>query len=184
MKEKSVVLISAAVIISALGFMFAASPKDSTLKIGYVNSTLILGQLPDAQAAQRKIDALVKAWGDTVDQMTAEYQGKVDSYQKQAAMMTDQAKQQAQQEIGTLQQQILAYRQQKMSQGGELDITQQKLMKPIRDKVYTVIARVARDQKMQYVLDKNDNIAVVLYADPAYDITYKVLDILNQQATK
>ncbi len=181
MKEKSLVLISAAVILSALGFMFAASPKDSTLKIGYVNSANILEQLPDAQASQRKLDALMKAWSDTVDMMSRQYQDKLDSYNKQSAMMTDQAKQQAQQEITNFQQQILAYRQQKVAQGGELDQTREKLLKPIRDKVYGVIAQVAKEQKMQFVLDKREDLAVILYADPEFDLTYKVLDILNRQ---
>jgi outer membrane protein len=180
-KEKSVVLISTFVILSALGFMFAASPNNSTLKIGYVNSATILDQVPDAQAAQRKLDALMKAWSDTVNQMSQQYQEKADSYQKQAAMMTDQAKQAAQQDLSNLQQQILQYRQEKVAQGGELDQTREKLMKPIRDRVYKVIAQVAKDQKMQYVFDKRDELAVILYADPSFDLTYKVLDILNRQ---
>ncbi len=184
MKEKFIVLLSSAVILSALGFMFAAAPKSDALKIGYVNSTVVLNQLPDAQAAQRKLDALMKAWSDTVDQMSKEYQTKVDSYTKQAAMMTDAAKQQAQQDINNLQQQILAYRQEKVGQGGELDQTRELLLKPIRDKVYGVIAQVAKEQKMQFVFDKNDQAAVILYADKDYDLTYKVLDILTRQGMK
>jgi len=180
-KEKLVVLLSSAIILSALGFMFAASPKDSSTKVGYVNSVVILNQLPDAQAAQRKLDALMKAWSDTVNQMSQQYQTKIDSYQKQAAMMTDQAKQQAQQDINNLQQQILAYRQEKVGQGGELDQDRDSLMKPIRDRVYSVIAKVAKDQHMDFVLDKREDLAVVLYADPTYDLTYKVLDILSRQ---
>jgi len=180
-KEKSVVLISTVVILSALGFMFAASPNAPQLKIGYVNSATILDQIPEAQAAQRKLDALMKAWSDTVNQMSQQYQEKADSYQKQSAMMTDQAKQAAQQDLANLQQQILQYRQEKVAQGGELDQTREKLMKPIRDKVYKVIAEVAKDQKMQYVFDKRDELAVILYADPSFDLTYKVLDILNRQ---
>ncbi|MCL5021628.1 MAG: OmpH family outer membrane protein [Bacteroidetes bacterium] len=184
MKEKFIVLLSSAIILSALGFMFAVSPKNEPLKIGYVNSATILNQLPDAQGAQRKLDALMKAWSDTVDQMSKEYQTKVDSYTKQSAMMTDQAKQQAQQDINALQQQILAYRQEKVGQGGELDQTRELLLKPIRDKVYGVIARVAKAEKMQFVLDKSDQAAVILYADPDYDLTYKVLDILTRQVVK
>ena len=180
MKEKFIVLLSSAVILSALGFMFAVSPKDAPMKIGYVNSATILDQLPEAQAAQRKLDGLMKAWSDTVNQMSTEYQNKVDAYTKQEGMMTDQAKQQAQQEINGLQQQILAYRQQKVGQGGELDQMREKLLKPIRDKVYKVIAQVAKGEKMQYVLDKREDLAVVMYADPSYDLTYKVLDILSR----
>jgi outer membrane protein len=180
-KEKFAILISVAVILSALGFMFAAAPSNAPLKIGYVNSMIILNQLPEAQAAQRKLDALMKAWSDTVDQMSQEYQQKVDSYTKQAAMMTDQAKQQAQQELQNLQQKILAYRQEKIAQGGEYDQERDKLMKPIRDRVISVIAQVAKEQRMQYVIDKREDLAVVLYADPNYDLTYKVLDVLNRQ---
>ncbi len=181
MKEKFIVLLSSAVILSALGFMFAAAPKNEPLKIGYVNSSTILNQLPDAQAAQRKLDALMKAWSDTVDQMSKDYQAKVDSYSKQSAMMTTQAKEQAQNEINQLQQQILAYRQQKVGQGGELDQTREQLLKPIRDRVYSVIARVAKAQRMQFVFDKSDQAAILLYADPDYDLTYKVLDLLTRQ---
>ncbi|MGC8594228.1 MAG: OmpH family outer membrane protein [Candidatus Kryptoniota bacterium] len=181
MKEKSIVLLSAAVIISALGFMFAYSPKEEPLKIGYVNSGTILDQLPAAQAAQRKLDAMMKAWSDTLDQMTKAYQAKLDNYTKQAQMMTDQAKQQAQQELAQLQQNIYNYRQSKIGQGGELEQQREILLKPIRDKVYGVIAQVAKEQKMQFVFDKRDEIAIILYADPQFDLTYKVLDVLNRQ---
>lgn len=180
-KEKYAVLISVAVILSALGFMFAASPNNAPLKIGYVNSMTILNQLPEAQAAQRKLDALMKAWSDTVDQMSQQYQQKIDSYTKQSAMMTDQAKQQAQQDLQNLQQQIIQYRQEKIAQGGEYDQARDNLMTPIRNKVVGVIAQLAKEQKMQYVIDKREDLAVVLYADPSYDLTYKALDILNRQ---
>jgi Skp family chaperone for outer membrane proteins len=48
--------------------------------------------------------------------------------------------------------------------------------------VYGVIAQVAKEQKMQFVFDKRDEIAIILYADPQFDLTYKVLDILNRQS--
>ncbi|MFZ1081011.1 MAG: OmpH family outer membrane protein [Candidatus Kryptoniota bacterium] len=181
MKEKSVVLISVAVILSALGFMFAVSPNNTPLKIGYVNSVVILNQLPEAQAAQRKLDALMKSWSDTVNQMSQDYQSKVDAYTKQSAMMTDQAKQQAQQDLSTQQQQILAYRQEKVAQGGEYDQYREKLMKPIRDRVVSVITQVAKEQKMQYVIDSREDLAVILYAEKDFDITYDVLKILNRE---
>lgn len=54
-------------------------------------------------------------------------------------------------------------------------------MKPIRDKVYGVIGQVAKEKKMQYVFDKRDELAVILYADKEFDITYDVLKILNRE---
>ena len=53
----------------------------------------------------------------------------------------------------------------------------------MKAKVYKAIQEVAKEENMKFVLDKTGD-AVVLYADPAYDITYKVLDKLKRGTTK
>ena len=54
-------------------------------------------------------------------------------------------------------------------------------MKPIRDRVVSVITQVAKEQKMQYVIDSREDLAVILYAEKDFDITYDVLKILNRE---
>lgn len=179
-KGRGFSLVSAAIILTTLGFMFAASPANRELKIGYVNSSTILGLLPGAQAAQASLDTLVQEWSDTLDQMSQEYQTKVSDYSKQTDMMTPQAKEAAQNAIATLQQRIASYRQAKVGTGGELDQKREELLKPIRARIYNAIALVAKEQGMQFVFDKNNQVAQLLYADPYYDITYKVLDVLTR----
>ncbi len=180
-REALPVVLSALIILLTLGFMFAESPRDQSLKIGYVDSSTILGLLPDAQAAQAKLDTLVQDWSDTLKQMSTEYQTDVNDYTRQAAMLTERAKQEQQEQINNLLQKMQAYRQKTIGQGGILDQTRERMMKPIRQRVYKAIAVVARREGMQLVLDKNEQIPVVLYADPFYDITYKVLDVLSRQ---
>ncbi|NNG26892.1 MAG: OmpH family outer membrane protein, partial [Ignavibacteriaceae bacterium] len=41
------------------------------------------------------------------------------------------------------------------------------------------IEQVAKDEAMQFVLDKSGDI-ILLYADAAFDITFKVLDKLKR----
>ncbi len=43
-------------------------------KIGYVDSQIILTQLPEAIKAQSDLDALTKMWSDQLDSMTLGYQ--------------------------------------------------------------------------------------------------------------
>ncbi len=171
---------STGIIILTLGFMFATAPASSEMKIGYVDSATILNLLPAAQSVQAKLDTLVQDWSDTIDQMSKKYQKDVDNYERQSDLMSPQAKQRAQNQISDLEQEIISYRQARVGQGGELDKVRAQLLKPVTTRLYAAIARVARQDGLQYVLDKNDETAVVLYADPYYDITYKVMDLLTR----
>lgn len=177
------VLLSTVVVISTLGFMFAESPANARLKIGYVDSSTILSLLPSAQAAQAKLDTLVQDWSDTINQMSKEYQTKVDNYTKQSGMMTRQAKLEAQNSIASLQQEITNYRQAKVGTGGELDSIRHRLLKPIRARIYKAIAEIAKREGMEFIFDKNKQLPVVLYADPYYDVTYKVLGLLRRSGS-
>lgn len=175
------VLLPAAIVLATLGFMFAESPANSSLKIGYVNSSTILNLLPAAQTVQSQLDTLVQEWSDTINQMSKKYQTKVNDFERQSSLMTPEAKQREQREIADLQQKIVAYREERVGQGGELAKIRDQLLKPIRSKIMKAVAQVARSHRMQYVLDNNQQTAVLLFADPRYDLTYEVLDKLTRQ---
>lgn len=179
-RGKLPILLSTAVIISTLGFMFANSPVDTNLRIGYVDSSTILNLLPSAQAVQAKLDTLVQDWSDTINQMSNKYQEEVNSFERQSGILTPDARLRDQHVIAALQQRIVAYRQSKVGQGGALDSTRHQLLQPIRASIYNAIAQVAKKERMQFVFDKNSQVAIVLYADPYYDITYKVLGVLTR----
>lgn len=174
------VFLPAAAVLLTLGFMFADSPANSRIKIGYVNSSTILNLLPAAQTVQSQLDTLVQEWSDTINQMSNEYQTKVNDLERQSGLMTPEAKQREQAQIAGLQRRIAAYRQYRIGQGGELDKIRAQLLKPVRSRILKAVAEIARKHRMQYVLDKNDQIAAVLFADPRYDLTYEVLDLLTR----
>ncbi len=174
------VILSTLIVLSTLGLMFAESPRDSEMRVGYVDSSTILGLFPAARAAQAKLDTLIQDWSDTLSRMSKQYRDEVTTFGKQSAMMTVQARTREQQEINILLRKMQNYRLETVGQGGELDRARARLMKPIRSSVYSAIAVVAKRERMKFVLDKNNQIPVVLYADPYYDITYKVLDLLTR----
>ena len=78
-------------------------------KIGYVDSQIILTQLPEAIKAQSDLDVLTKRWSDQLDSMTLGYQQLLTDYQKQAATMTDEQKLSKQQELIAMEQKILGF---------------------------------------------------------------------------
>lgn len=150
------------------------------IKIGYVDSEVILTQYPEAIKAQGDLDAITASWSAQLDSMTLAYQQKLADYQKQANTMPDEQKLAAQQELVGMEQNILDFRRKKFGQGsGEIYTKQEEIFQPIKTKIYKAIEDVAKQEDMKFVFDKSGDI-ILLYADDAFDITFQVLDKLKR----
>jgi len=155
---------------------FAQTP----LKIGYVDSEVILTQFSEAIKAQGDLDALTNRWSTQLYSMTQSYQQSIADYQKQSETMNEAKKLEAQQKIVKMEQDIMEFRRTKFTQGtGEVYKKQEELFSPVKAKIYAAIQKVAKEENMQFVFDKSGDI-LLLYADSAFDITYKVLDNLKR----
>lgn len=160
-----------------LGF---TSFAQSQLKIGYVDSEVILTQFSESIKAQGDLDALTNRWSAQLDSMTLGYQQSIADYQKQAETMNDAKKTEAQQKIVKMEQDIMEFRKTKFTQGtGEIYKKQEELFAPIKAKIYAAIEKVSKEESMQFVFDKSGDI-ILLYADASFDITFKVLDRLKR----
>jgi outer membrane protein len=172
---KKYLLITAALFICS-SFSFAQAPA----KLGYVDSQVILNQFSEAVKAQNDLDALTNRWSNQLDSMTLGYQQSLADYQKQANTMPEEKRLNAQKDLVALEQKILDFRRQKFGQGtGEIYQKQEEIFNPVKDKIYRAIEIVAKEETMQFVFDKSGDI-ILLYADSAFDITYKVLDRLKR----
>lgn len=150
------------------------------LKIGYVDSEVILTQFSEAIKAQGDLDALTSKWSAQLDSMTLNYQQSIADYQKQAETMKDQQKLEAQQKIVKMEQDIMDFRRAKFTQGtGEIFKRQEEVFAPVKTKIYDAIQKIAKEEGMQFVFDKSGDI-ILLYADSAFDVTFKVLDRLKR----
>jgi outer membrane protein len=165
------------VLISAVT-VFAQSPQ----KIGYVDSQIILTQLPEAIKAQSDLDALTQKWSNQLDSMKMALQQQYADVQKQIATMTEEQKQIKQKELIDKEQMIYQFQNQKFGQqNGEIYQKQETIFAPVKEKIYAAIEKVAKEEGMQFIFDKSGDI-LLLYADEAFDITFKVLDSLKRGA--
>lgn len=154
--------------------------SQTQLKIGYVDSEVILTQFPEAIKAQGDLDAITNKWSSQVDSMTQVYQQSIADYQKQSETMPEAKKTEAQQKIVKMEQDIMDFRRAKFTQGtGEIYKKQEELFNPVKTKIYAAIQKVAKEENMQFVFDKSGDV-ILLYADSAFDVTFKVLDNLKR----
>lgn len=164
------------IVVLAAGVLSAAAQQ----RIGYVNSTKIFQELPAAQEAQKRIDAIGKPFQDSLEAMQKDLQGRYEEYQKKEALYNEATKKSEQQKLIDLERRMQEYRVEKFGQDGELAKVTEKIINPIRDRIKSAIGVVAKEEKYNFVFDKTDQIQILLYGDPKDDITFKVIDKLKR----
>ena len=159
-----------------LSLLSISSTASAQLKIGFVDFDVILQQMPEFKAVEQRLRAVQQSYTDTLRGMEAEFQTKLDTYQKQRELMNPATRAQEEATLGALRDQILQYQQMHLGQQGTLFQMQAQLVQPIREKVRVAVERVAKEQKLSAVMENG----LMVYYDKKMDITYKVMEILNR----
>ena len=147
-------------------------------KIGFVDTEVILKQLPEAQDADKRLKEIAAKYQDTIVRIQKDFTDKVEQYRKQESLMTPDAKKKEEESLKQLQQTVLQYQEEKFGNTGEIRRLQESFLNPIRDRILLTIKEVAKDEKFNYVLDKVN--PALLFADDKFDLTFKVLDKIRR----
>jgi outer membrane protein len=159
-------------------FSIFSNVSIAQLKIGFVDSNTIFDKLPDAQDARQKLDSYIRDWKSELAKMQSELTAKKDDFERRKLIMTDQSKKDMEADIQKLEKDINDYRDKKFGTRGELFQKQDELMKPIQNKVFSVIKEIAQEQDLDFVFDRSSDVTL-LYAKDKYDITPLVIDKLK-----
>lgn len=163
---------------------------NAQVKLAFVDSEVIINQLPEAQEVKKKLEDMQKLYVDTITAVENDIKTKADAFktkyedaQKQieaGKLTADQIKSlegelsKMQEEVQGLDQQLAAYKQsvQKVLYDAQVD-----LFKPVKEKITKAIEALAKELKYNMVLDKASD--ALIYGDKDIDITFKVLDKLK-----
>jgi len=152
--------------------------SNAQLKIGYVDSDTIMDNYADVQDARQRLDALIQEWQAELRKMESDLKLKEDDYEKRKLTMTEQTSAEAKADITKLEKEIADYRDKKFGANGELFQKQNEVMKPVQNKVFTIIQQIAAEEELDFVFDRSGDI-IFLYAKPDYDLTAKVIERLK-----
>jgi outer membrane protein len=135
------------------------------LKIGHVNSQELLSLMPEADSAQKKVEKLSQDHQMLLEEMTVEFNKKLDDYQKklddQANPMSPLVKSSKEAELQDLQNRVQLFEQQASQ---ELQQKKMELFQPIQEKAMKAINDVATENGFTYILDSG--VGVILYSAP------------------
>ena len=147
-------------------------------RFAYIDMKYILGNIPDYNEAQKKLDAQSAQWQkeiqdkyDNIDKMNKDYQS-------QQVLMTDDMKKQKQQEIQDKEKEAKELQKQYFGYQGQLFKLREQLVKPIQDKVYDAVQKLAASKSYDFIFDKSVSV-YMMYANPKLDVSDQVLTFLG-----
>ena len=160
MKKYIISLLTLAVI------SFGVANAQKAQKIGHINSQDLLTAMPESDSAQKKLEKLAKEHENVLEEMTVEYNKKLEAYNKEFNNMSDLAKAAKEAELQDLQNRIQTFQQ---SAQEDLQRKRMEFFKPIQDKALKAVNDVAAENGFTYILDSG--IGAVVYEGPdAVDI--------------
>ena len=150
-------------------------------KYACVNTEYILANIPDYASAQSKLDKQSAAWQKELEDKFQEIDKLYKTFQQEADLLPDNLKRKREEELKAKEAEARELQNKYFGPGGDLDKKRAELMKPIQDRVYNAIERIAKEKSYAFILDKSGS-ATLLYVSAKYDISDQVLDMLGYKA--
>ncbi|MBX2939894.1 MAG: OmpH family outer membrane protein [Ferruginibacter sp.] len=143
-----------------------------------IDSKFILDKMPEYKNAQARLNQFSELWQQEIDQKEAALSKMYKDYDAEQVMLPDDLKKKREDELFNKEKDLRDLQRKRFGFEGDLFKKRQELIKPIQDKVYTAIQKLATEKQYDFILDKSEGITVI-FADPKLDKSEEVLRSLG-----
>ena len=159
--------------LAVLGFTAIQTAAQSPLKIGYINSQVIIAQDPAATAAQEQFQREMVPFESELQALEAEIADLLSRYQAQQITLTANARRTRQDAILQKQQ---AYQERMAQIEAEAGRRQQELVQPIMERINSIIQDIRNEGSYTFIFDVAGG--GLIAADESFDLTSEVMERL------
>ncbi len=163
--------------------MTVAAAVGRAQKFGYVDTDYILGQMTEYRGAQKQLNEISQKWEADLKIMKDEVDKLYKDYKAEEILLSAAQKKDREDAIVAKEDAMKKFEQDKFGVNGELFLKRKELIKPIQDKVFSAVQKVAKDNALDFIFDKSANMNI-LFSNPKYDRSDDVLDVLGVTPTE
>ena len=167
--KKILFTLSACLLIATLSF---------AQRYAVIDSKYILEKLPEYKEAQQKLDQFSKMWQQEIDKKSADLDRMYKEYDAEQVMLSDELKKKREDELFNNDKELKDLQRKRFGYEGDIFKKRQELIKPIQDRVYNAVQKLAVSKLYDFILDKSEGITVI-FADPKLDKSDDVLKELG-----
>jgi outer membrane protein len=160
----------------AIGIFYSAFAQ----RYAVIDSKYILGKLPEYKDAQKKLDQFSEQWQQEIDKKSADLDKMYKDYDVEQVMLSDELKKKREDELFNREKELKDLQKKRYGYEGDIFKKRQELIKPIQDRVYNAVQKLAVSKLYDFILDKSEGITVI-FADPKLD---KSDDVLRELSVK
>ena len=143
-------------------------------KFAIIDTRFILDKMPEYKAAQAKLDDIAAGWQKEIDSTQSQLDKMYKDYDAEQVMLSDDLKKKREDQLFSKERSLRDLQRKRFGFEGDLFKKRQELIKPVQDKVYNAVQRMASQRGYDLILDKSEGITVI-FADPKLDKSEDVL---------
>lgn len=151
-----------------------------TQRYAIIDTKYILNRVPEYKQAEQKLQQTSELWQKEIDNKQAALDKLYKDYEAEKVMLSADLQKKREDDLFNREKEIRDLQRKRFGYEGDLFKERQKLVKPLQDKVYNAVQKLAVARGYDFILDKSEGITVI-FADPKLD---KSDDILRDLGIK
>lgn len=168
--------IAAVAVLLVVGVAAMPEQQAPAARVAFVSTELILRNTPGFAAAESTFNKEVQSFRTEVENLQKQLDSASRAFDQQSVMLSATARQEKQQELQRLSQQVYQ-RQQELNQKAQ--DRRDQLMAPLEDRVQRVIDGLRAERGLAIIFDVSAGNNQIISADPTLDLTQVVVGRLN-----
>mgnify|MGYP003575361194 FL=1 len=161
------------VLLLAFGFMLFAFNVQAQ-RYAIIDTKYILDKMPEYTAAQKTLDEVAAGWQKEIDGLQQELDRMYKNFEAEQVMLSEDLKRKREDQLFLKEKALRDLQRQRFGFEGDLFKKRQELVKPVQDKVYNAVQKLAVQRGYDFILDKSEGITVI-FADPKLEKSDDVL---------
>ncbi len=149
-------------------------------KYAIIDTKYILDRMPDYKTAQTQLDAFAAAWQKEIDDKQRDLDKMYRDFEAEQVMLSEDLRKKREDQLFIKEKEVRDLQRQRFGFEGDLFKKRGELIKPIQDRVYNAVQKLAVQRGYDFILDKSEGITVI-FADPKLE---KSDDILKELGVK
>src|SRR6476646_11861456 len=146
-------------------FIAAICCTASAQRYAVIDTKYILEKLPEYTNAQKKLDQFSAQWQQEIDKKSAALDKMYKDYDAEQVMLSDELKKKREDELFNNDKELKDLQRKRFGYEGDIFKKRQELIKPIQDRVYNAVQKLAASKLYDFILDKSEGINFI-FADP------------------
>lgn len=159
-------------------FLTCLLPASAQQRIGFIDSEAVLNRVPEYATVQQQVDRMAAEWETEVETRRREVDAMFQEYQARELLYTNEERKNKREEIVRAEEEVERLRMKYFGPEGELFTEQDKLVRPLQERILAAVEEVATSEGYDYVFDKSGDF-LFLFTREQHDLSEKVLEELG-----